>query len=73
MYKVVTIMNLHNLNLNLIILLEMRSSLTLLLCFVILIVQAQKQTPTQYIERYKELAVIEMHRSGVPASITLSQ
>jgi len=26
-----------------------------------------------YIEEYKELAIIEMHRSGVPASITLSQ
>ncbi len=34
---------------------------------------AQKQTPTQYIEKYKDLAVIEMHRSGVPASITLAQ
>ena len=66
-------MNVHNLNLNLIISPEMRSSLSILLCFVILILQAQKQTPTQYIERYKELAVIEMHRSGVPASITLSQ
>ena len=66
-------MNVHNLNLNLIISPEMRSSLSILLCFVILILQAQKQTPTQYIERYKDLAVIEMHRSGVPASITLSQ
>ncbi len=26
-----------------------------------------------YIEQYKELAIIEMHRSGVPASITLAQ
>ena len=43
-------MNVHNLNLNLIISPEMRSSLTILLCFVILILQAQKQTPTQYIE-----------------------
>ncbi|MDB4107595.1 LysM peptidoglycan-binding domain-containing protein [Bacteroidia bacterium] len=34
---------------------------------------AQKQTPKEYIEKYKDLAVIEMHRSGVPASITLSQ
>ncbi|PCJ63861.1 MAG: hypothetical protein COA58_14615 [Bacteroidetes bacterium] len=34
---------------------------------------AQKQTPQQYIEKYKDLAIIEMHRSGVPTSITLSQ
>jgi flagellum-specific peptidoglycan hydrolase FlgJ len=26
-----------------------------------------------YIEQHKELAIIEMHRSGVPASITLAQ
>ena len=51
----------------------MRPSLTIILSFLILILQAQKQTPTQYIDRYKELAIIEMHRSGVPASITLSQ
>ncbi len=35
--------------------------------------QAQKQTPQEYIAKYKELAIIEMHRSGVPASITLAQ
>ena len=34
---------------------------------------AQKQTPNEYINKYKELAIIEMHRSGVPASITLAQ
>lgn len=34
---------------------------------------AQKQTPQEYIAQYKDLAIIEMHRSGVPASITLSQ
>ena len=51
----------------------MRPSLTIILSFFILILQAQKQTPNEYINRYKELAVIEMHRSGVPASITLSQ
>ena len=41
----------------------MRPYLTIILSFFILILQAQKQTPTQYIDRYKELAVIEMHRS----------
>ncbi len=48
----------------------------LLAIFVVAIatgVFAEKQTPQQYIEKYKDLAVIEMHRSGVPASITLSQ
>jgi LysM repeat protein len=34
---------------------------------------AQKQTPQEYLAKYKELAIIEMHRSGVPASITLAQ
>jgi len=32
-----------------------------------------KITPNEYINKYKDYAVIEMHRSGVPASITLSQ
>ena len=34
---------------------------------------AQKQSPQEYIDRYQDLAVLEMHRSGVPASITLAQ
>jgi LysM repeat protein len=34
---------------------------------------AQKMTREQYIEQYKEMAVNEMHRSGIPASITLAQ
>jgi hypothetical protein len=29
--------------------------------------------PTNYIETYKKIAVREMHRSGIPASITLAQ
>lgn len=28
---------------------------------------------TNYIDRYKELAIVEMHRTGVPASITMAQ
>lgn len=32
-----------------------------------------KMTPEQYIEKYRESAIREMKRSGVPASITLSQ
>ena len=34
---------------------------------------AQKTTPEDYVNTYKDAAVAEMKRSGVPASITLSQ
>jgi len=37
------------------------------------VVVAQKITTAQYIERYKEDAIKEMIRSGVPAAITLAQ
>lgn len=36
-------------------------------------VMAQTLTPQQYIEQYKDLAIKEMKRMGVPASITLAQ
>jgi LysM repeat protein len=36
-------------------------------------VNAQKITPQQYIDLYKDIAVREMKRMGVPASITLAQ
>ncbi len=49
----------------------------LLLCAVMFVsyhnVTAQKLTPEQYIEMYKDIAVKEMKRMGVPASVTLSQ
>lgn len=32
-----------------------------------------KLTPEQYVEKYKSIAITEMHRTGIPASITLSQ
>lgn len=32
-----------------------------------------KMTVQQYIEKYKEIAVAEMHRVGIPASITMAQ
>ncbi len=51
----------------------MRHLLFTLLATLSLAVFAQKQTPTEYILKFKDLAVIEMHRSGVPASITLAQ
>lgn len=34
---------------------------------------APKMTVQQYIEKYKEIAVAEMHRVGIPASITMAQ
>ena len=34
---------------------------------------AQTLTPVQYIEIYKDLAIKEMRRMGVPAAITLAQ
>jgi LysM repeat protein len=34
---------------------------------------AQKMTPEQYVEKYKDLAIKEMKRMGVPAAITLAQ
>ena len=51
----------------------MKSIFTILLALTTTMAFAQKQTPQAYIAKYKDLAVIEMHRSGVPASITLSQ
>lgn len=33
----------------------------------------ERMTREQYIETYKNLAIIEMHRAGVPASITMAQ
>ena len=36
-------------------------------------VYAQQLTPQQYIEHYKDVAIREMKRMGVPASITLAQ
>ena len=47
-------------------------SLTMLVCAAGVAV-AQRQTRDQYVEKYKDYAVREMQRSGVPASITLAQ
>lgn len=33
----------------------------------------EKLTPIQYIETYKRVAISEMHRTGIPASITMAQ
>ena len=34
---------------------------------------AQRMTPEQYVNQYKDYAISEMKRSGVPASITLAR
>ena len=34
---------------------------------------AEEDAVYSYIDQFKELAVVEMHRSGIPASITLAQ
>ncbi len=47
--------------------------LAICLCFFGLKGFAQTITAEQYIEMYKDAAIEEMHRSGVPASITLAQ
>jgi LysM repeat protein len=55
----------------------MNKKWSLLLCLfspLWLIAQNNKKTTTdEYITAYKDFAVLEMHQSGVPASITLSQ
>jgi hypothetical protein len=35
--------------------------------------KSKRITPAEYIKTYKDIAVEEMHRSGIPASITLAQ
>lgn len=48
----------------------------LVIGFVIIFMQeafAQTISPAEYIEQYKELAIREMKRMGIPASITLAQ
>ncbi len=45
----------------------------LLLSIVSLTVSAQRTTIEEYIEQFKDIAMNEMKRSGVPASITLAQ
>jgi hypothetical protein len=46
----------------------------LLICFAALAAHAQNDSRvTEYISKYKEIAIREMQRTGVPASITLAQ
>ncbi len=54
----------------------MSNKLPLIVLFIVLSafgVQAQSSTHLEYIDRYKEIAIREMERAGIPASIKLAQ
>jgi LysM repeat protein len=51
----------------------MKQCLTIFLATIVLASHAQKEKAYNYIAQYKEIAIAEMQRSGVPASITLAQ
>ncbi len=52
----------------------MKKLLLMVACWLLTIVSfAQKEKAQQYIDMYKDIAVAEMLRGGVPASITLAQ
>ncbi len=51
----------------------MKKLLIICFCVVALKASAQDDKARNYIERYKEVAIAEMQRSGVPAAITLAQ
>lgn len=48
-------------------------SIVTTLLLLALFTQAQKLTPRQYIDTYKDIAIAEMKRTGIPASVTLAQ
>lgn len=47
--------------------------LSFIYLFLVSFMNEPKYTRTDYIEKFKYYAIMEMHRSGVPASITLAQ
>jgi len=52
----------------------MKKFSTALVClFITTMLTAQDLTPEQYIDKYKDIAIREMKRMGIPASITLAQ
>ena len=51
----------------------MKKMLIPFLLVLSLLTQAQKEKAEAYISAYKEVAILEMMRSGVPASIKLAQ
>ena len=50
-----------------------RIFITIVLAIMLQSAFAQAMTAEQYIQQYKDLAIAEMQRSGVPAAITLAQ
>ncbi|HMJ48600.1 MAG TPA: glucosaminidase domain-containing protein [Ferruginibacter sp.] len=50
-----------------------KTGTAVLFCFISLTLHAQSLTVEQYIDRYKDIAITEMKRMGIPASITLAQ
>jgi LysM repeat protein len=50
-----------------------KNILLITMVFCATIAKSQNLTPIQYIEQYKDLAIREMKRMGVPAAITLAQ
>ena len=50
-----------------------RILIILLFSFTCFAASAQHMTPEEYVQKYKDLAVEEMKRMGVPAAITLAQ
>jgi LysM repeat protein len=50
-----------------------RISLFIGCLFVAFFCNAQNLTPIQYVEQYKDIAIKEMKRMGIPAAITLAQ
>jgi LysM repeat protein len=51
----------------------MKTIVSIIACFIITTVHAQRMTVEQYIATYKDAAIAEMKRLGVPASIILAQ
>ena len=45
----------------------------LILLYLLLPVSLFAQNPEAYIQKYQAIAIAEMHRTGVPASITMAQ
>jgi LysM repeat protein len=51
-----------------------QTAISILFIFISVIAMSQDViTPAQYVELYKEIAISEMRRTGVPAAITLAQ
>ncbi len=51
----------------------MKTIVSIIVCFIVTTVQAQRMTVEEYITTYKDAAIAEMKRLGVPASIILAQ